>query len=78
MHIKLKCSACGDVMDVAFAQLYDIWKAGYEQMDEKQKGKARARTYITCHCGTRDSYNSPMFSYVFQLIFTELVKDQQA
>lgn len=76
MHIKLKCSACGDSMDVAFAQLYKIWKDGYEQMSEEKKGKARATTRIKCHCGTKDSYNSPMFSYVFQLIFTELIKNR--
>ena len=75
MHIKLKCSSCNDTSVVAFAELYDIWKAGYEQMSAEHKAKARATTRIKCHCGTRDSYNSPMFSYVFELIFTELIKD---
>jgi len=78
MHIKLKCSACGDTMNVAFAQLYEIWKAGYDKMVDSRKENAHATTRIKCHCGTKESYDSPMFSYVFQLIFTDFIKDQHS
>lgn len=78
MHIKLKCSACGDTRVVAFAELYDIWSAGYETMSDERKGKARATTRVKCHCGNRDKYNeNPMFDYVFQTIFDECIKDRQ-
>jgi len=76
MHIKLKCSACGDSMSVAFSQLYTIWKTGYEKVSDSQKTNVRATARVKCHCGNKDNYNSPMLSYVFQLIFNELVKNQ--
>jgi len=75
MHVKLTCSNCGESSLVPFATLYKVWKQGYDSMCEHQKPEAKVRTDIQYHCGNKDTYNSPMFQYMFQLVFEECIKD---
>lgn len=77
MYVDLRCSRCDACSRVLFADLYEIWKEGYAQMDNKHKKKPRAATDIKCHCGHRERYNGPMFSYIFQLIFDDLIKEEE-
>lgn len=78
MHVVLRCSKCGEATVVAFAQLYDIWKKGYDELCEKHKKKARVKTDVKCHCGNTDTHDSPMFKYLFQLIFEEVIRTSKA
>lgn len=78
MYVMLRCSKCGDAAEVAFAQLYDIWKKGYEELCDEHKKRARVNTDVKCHCGTTDTHDGPMFKYLFQLIFDEVVRTSKA
>ena len=75
MHIKLTCSECKSDLLVPYAQLYAIWKQGYEALPAERQSRAQAQTNVTCDCGNRDSYDTPMFDWVFQTIFNEFVKE---
>ena len=74
MYIDLRCTKCGDYSRVLFATLYEVWAEGYKTMDEEYRMRAKAVTDIKCHCGHRERYDGPIFSYIFQLIFDEFVK----
>ena len=76
MHILLRCSHCKDASLISFAQLCSIWKRGYDSMSDKNKRGAHVNTSVECSCGHTDTYDSPMFHYVFQLIFDEIVRKQ--
>lgn len=78
MYVKLVCSNCDDYSLVSFALLYDVWKEGYRKMKPEHKKKARAVADIKCHCGHKERYNSPMFQYIFQLIFDEFIREVEA
>lgn len=73
MEIDLRCSACGETSRVSTDLLCEIWKRGYDSLGEKQKRQAKVKTDIQCHCGHKDVYDTPMFDYMFQTIFQELV-----
>ena len=77
MYVELRCSECESCSRVSFATLWEIWKEGYGQMCPKHKKQAKAVTDIRCHCGHSERYDGPMFSYIFQLIFDELVKEEE-
>ena len=77
MYVELKCSECGDASLVSFATLYEIWKKGYAQMEPRHQKRAKAVTDIKCHCGHNERYDGPMFQYIFQLIFDELVREEE-
>lgn len=75
MEINLRCSVCGETSRVSTDLLCEIWKRGYDSLGEKQKRQAKVKTDIQCHCGNKDVYDTPMFDYMFQTIFQELVLD---
>lgn len=76
MYINLPCSSCGEPLVVSFAQLCDYWREGYNQICDRHKQEAKVTVDVQCHCGNKDVYNSPMFQYIFQLVFNELIKDK--
>ena len=71
MYIELRCEACGDSAPVPFETLLDMWKRGYDQICDDHKSKAVVVAEVTCGCGYKSKYSSPMFRYIFQLIFDE-------
>lgn len=77
MNIRLKCSVCGDTGAVLFAELYDLWKNNYDKLNTENKINIQPVIRIHCHCGNKDTYNSPMFNYVFKLVFTESIVSQE-
>ncbi len=77
MYIDLRCTKCGDYSRVLFATLYEVWAEGYKTMDEEYRMHAKAVTDIKCHCGHRERYDGPMFSYIFQLVFDEFIKGEE-
>ncbi len=78
MYVDLRCNKCGDYSRVPFATLYEVWLEGYESLEEERKAQARAVTDIKCHCGNKERYDGPMFQYIFQLVFDELIKEKEA
>jgi len=78
MYIELRCNECGESAPVPFETLLDIWKQGYDSMCEKDRDRAGVVAEITCHCGHTSKYNSPMFKYIFQLMFNEFVLNKRA
>lgn len=77
MEIRLSpCSKCGDASRVSMDLLCRIWKRGYDSMTERQQKRVKLKTDVTCHCGNKDVYDTPMFAYMFRLIFEELVKSK--
>lgn len=78
MHIRLRCSKCNDSSLVPFEELYASWKKGYDSIPTTRKKRVRVKTDVCCHCGNRDSYNSPMFTYIFQIIFREFMRKESA
>ena len=77
MDIRLSpCSKCGDSSLVSMDLLCRIWKRGYDSMNDRQRKRAKVKTDVTCHCGNKEVYDTPMFKYMFQLIFEELVKQK--
>ena len=77
MYIELSCHACGESSPVPFELLLDIWKQGYDNMCEEHKDKPGVNAEITCYCGHTSKYDSPMFRYIFQLIFDEFVLNKK-
>lgn len=77
MYIELHCKACGKSAPIPFETLLDIWKQGYDHMCDDYKDKATVVAEITCYCGHRSKYDSPMFRYIFQLIFDEFVLNKK-
>jgi hypothetical protein len=75
MYIELACGGCGASSSVPYARLYELWKQGYDKLSPEKKKTASCMTNIRCHCGHVDTYDSPMFRYVFQLIFDECIKE---
>ena len=73
MYIELRCGACGESAPTPFETLLDIWKQGYDDMGEEHKSKVVVVAEVTCPCGHNTKYDSPMFRYVFQLMFDEFV-----
>lgn len=73
MHIELRCEKCRESAPVPLETLLDLWKQGYDRIGECDKNKAIAVVEISCYCGHQTRYNSPMFKYIFQLIFDEFV-----
>ncbi len=78
MYVDLSCNKCGDCSRVPFAKLYEVWSEGYKTMSEEHKPRAKAVTNIKCHCGNNTRYDGPIFQYIFQLIFDEFVKEEEA
>lgn len=77
MYVELRCSKCGETSLVSFSTLYGLWKEGYGQMEPQYQQKAIAVTDVRCHCGHKERYDGPMFQYIFQLIFDELVREEE-
>jgi hypothetical protein len=75
MYIELRCNVCGESSPVQFETLLSMWKRGYDNLCEKHRDTAQVVAEITCRCGHTSKYdkNSPMFRYVFQLIFGEFI-----
>ncbi len=73
MYLELRCSSCGEAEPVSFETLLDIWKQGYDQVSDENKSKVKVVAEITCHCGHVSKYDTPMFRYIFQLIFDEFL-----
>ena len=77
MDIRLSpCSNCGDSSHISMDFLCLIWKRAYVSMNERQQKCAKVKTDVTCHCGNKEVYDTPMFTYMFQLMFEELVKEK--
>lgn len=73
MHLDLRCPACSETMPVSYGDLYTIWKAGYDKMDDEIKEEMFLTAQIMCTCGHVEKWDSPMFSYLFDVVFHEIL-----
>ena len=75
MYLALRCSACKDTSNVPFTKLYALWKADYDRLcAAHKKKKTQVMATVQCPCGQRDKFDTPMFRYVFKVIFDEYLK----
>ena len=71
MEINLRCTGCRESFPTSYAQLYPIWRAGYESMPEELKEDVFVTAEIRCICGHQKKWDSPMFKYLFGTMFQE-------
>lgn len=76
MEINLRCSSCEAVSTVPRETLCAIWKQGYDQVDDDRKEEIFLSTEIKCVCGNVDKYSSPMYKYMFRVIFEEFLSQE--
>jgi hypothetical protein len=72
MYINLRCPACKESVPTSYNQLYAVWKEGYDKMSEELKEEAYLTAEIRCLCGHKEKYSSPMFKYLFGIMFHEM------
>ena len=74
MHIKFRCTPCGSSSLVSFDRLCSHWKTAWENVKEQASdGELCITTEYTCLCGEKNKYKSPMFKYIFRIIFDEML-----
>ncbi len=73
MFINLRCSSCNETSPIHYGRLYSIWKQGYDQMPEEKKAEIYITAEINCECGHSEKFESPMFRYIFDVVFHELM-----
>jgi hypothetical protein len=71
MDINLRCPGCNEAAPTSYSQLYSIWKEGYEKMSESMREEAFVTAEIRCLCGHQEKWDSPMFKYLFGIMFQE-------
>ncbi len=71
MYINLRCPGCKEAIPTSYEQLYPIWKEGYDKMSDTMKEEAFVTAEIRCLCGHREKWDSPMFKYLFGIMFQE-------
>lgn len=73
MHIDLRCSGCEEISSIPYSTLFRVWKQGFDQMPDDKRSEAYLTAEIRCLCGHLERFDSPMFRYVFQIIFEEFL-----
>jgi hypothetical protein len=73
MFIDLKCPSCKELVPTSVEQLFDIWKAGYEQLPDDRKSEILLTAEIRCTCGHENRWDTPMFTYLFDVLFHEIL-----
>ena len=68
-----KCSTCETINFVNYETLYKIWKTGWDQMSPEKREEAYLSAEVKCLCGNNTKFKSPMFRYMFTLIFKEML-----
>jgi hypothetical protein len=73
MFIDLKCPSCKELVPTSVEQLYSIWKEGYDQLPEDIKSEIKLTAAIRCTCGQENRWDTPMFTYLFDVLFHEIL-----
>lgn len=72
--IPLRCSACRTMQHVGIEDLYTSWQKDIKRRQDL--GLDRTGKFFTavlrCYCGNSHKYSSPMYNYIFRLIFEEI------
>ncbi len=70
MYIVLRCEQCDRSTPVAYTTLYSVWSQGLCD-ENKQCNTKKVTAELRCLCGNLQRYNTPMYCYVFGLVFKE-------
>ncbi len=70
MYIVLKCEECDRSTPVAYSTLYSVWSEGLCDK-HKHSNRRRITAELKCPCGNHQIYDTPMYLYVFGLVFKE-------
>jgi hypothetical protein len=70
MYIVLRCESCDRATPVAYSTLYGVWSEGLCDK-HKRSNRKRVTATLRCPCGNHQLYDSPMYRYVFGLVFKE-------
>jgi hypothetical protein len=70
MYIVLRCEGCDRSTPVAYSALYSVWSKGLCDKHRHSK-KKRITAELKCPCGTHQVYDTPMYRYIFGLVFEE-------
>lgn len=73
MFIDLKCSSCKETVPTSVEQLFDIWKDGYDQLPDDRKSEIKLTAQIRCMCGHLNTWDTPMFTHLFDVLFHEFL-----
>jgi len=70
MYIVLRCDECDRSAPVDYDTLYSMWN---QKLCGKRTSanKKRVTAEMQCSCGNTQVYNTPMYRYVFGLVFEE-------
>ena len=73
-HMLFRCSECRTPQQIEIEDLYMAWK---QKLDRKRASGLPSDpeffvAHVRCFCGSRRTYDSSMFKYMFRLIFEEI------
>jgi hypothetical protein len=76
MYIMLHCEECDQATLVTYKLLCSIWSEGLENVSDNRKNfKRKVTAELQCPCGHVQIYDTPMYCYIFGLVFKEFLKD---
>ena len=75
MYIMLRCEDCDKATPVSYQLLCSIWSESLEDILEDRKNFKRKMTAeLKCPCGHAQVFDTPMYCYIFGLVFEEFLE----
>lgn len=74
--LELRCTYCQAAQDVALVSLYKSWKTAIGKDVGGDEISGRFTATVKCFCGSKTKYDSPIFNFIFDIIFRELFEDE--
>ncbi len=72
MYIVLRCEECDRSTPVTYTTLYSVWSQGLCE-GHKRSARKKITAELKCSCGNHQLYDTPMYCYIFGLVFEELL-----